>query len=113
MGKFDEYNLTSSHVQHVIKGERPWVITLSRGIHNYTGQGADDGVVFIDLNYSAISELCAQSSMGDKGYVFILDQDGNIVYHPQQQQLYNELQTENISLVMNAELILSLQRAEE
>ena len=103
MGKFDEYNLTSSHVQHVIKGERPWVITLSRGIHNYTGQGADDGVVFIDLNYSAISELCAQSSMGDKGYVFILDQDGNIVYHPQQQQLYNELQTENISLVMNAE----------
>ena len=40
--------------------------------------------------------------MGDKGYVFILDQNGNIVYHPQQQQLYNELQTENISLVMNA-----------
>ena len=103
VGKFDVYNLTSSHVQHVIKGERPWVITLSRGIHNYTGQGADDGVVFIDLNYSAISELCAQSSMGDKGYVFILDQDGNIVYHPQQQQLYNELQTETISLVMNAE----------
>lgn len=57
---------------------------------------------FLDLNYSAISELCAQSSMGDKGYVFILDQNGNIVYHPQQQQLYNELQTENISLVMNA-----------
>ena len=103
VGKFDEYNLTSSHVQNVIKGERPWVITLSRGIHNYTGQGEDDGVVFIDLNYSAISELCAQSSMGDKGYVFILDQDGNIVYHPRQQQLYNELQTENISLIMDAD----------
>ena len=103
VGKYDQYNLTSSHVQNVIKGERPWVITLSRGIRNYTGTTADDGVVFLDLNYSAISELCAQSSMGDKGYVFILDQDGNIVYHPRQQQLYNELQTENISLVMNAE----------
>ena len=103
VGKFDEYNLTSSHVQHVIKGERPWVITLSRGIHNYTGQGADDGVVFIDLNYSAISELCDQNSIGDKGYVFILDQNGNIVYHPSQQQLYNELQTENIDIVMNAD----------
>ena len=102
VGKYDQYNLTSSHVQNVIKGERPWVITLSRGIRNYTGTTADDGVVFLDLNYSAISELCAQSSMGDKGYVFILDQDGNIVYHPRQQQLYNELQTENISLVMNA-----------
>ena len=90
VGKYDHYNLTSSHVQNVISGERPWVITLSRGIRNYTGEGDSDGVVFIDLNYSA------------KGYVFILDQDGNIVYHPQQQQLYNELQTENISLIMNA-----------
>jgi len=94
--------LTSSHVQHIISGERPWVITLSRGIRDRSGSGEKEGVFFIDLNYSAISELCAQSSMGDKGYVFILDQNGNIVYHPQQQQLYNELQTENISLVMNA-----------
>ncbi|WP_373212956.1 cache domain-containing protein [Ruminococcus sp. 5_1_39BFAA] len=94
--------LTSSHVQHVIKGERPWVITLSRFIPDYT-DGGGEGVVFIDLNYSAISELCDQNSIGDKGYVFILDQDGNIVYHPQQQQLYNELQTENIDLVMNAD----------
>ena len=102
VGKYDHYNLTSSHVQNVISGERPWVITLSRGIRNYTGEGDSDGVVFIDLNYSAISELCTQNSVGTKGYVFILDQDGNIVYHPQQQQLYNELQTENISLIMNA-----------
>lgn len=102
VGKYDHYNLTSSHVQNVISGERPWVITLSRGIRNYTGEGDSNGVVFIDLNYSAISELCTQNSVGTKGYVFILDQDGNIVYHPQQQQLYNELQTENISLIMNA-----------
>ena len=102
VGKYDHYNLTSSHVQNVISGERPWVITLSRGIRNYTGEGDSDGVVFIDLNYSAISELCTQNSVGAKGYVFILDQNGNIVYHPQQQQLYNELQTENISLIMNA-----------
>ena len=60
-------------------------------------------MVFIDLNYSAISELCDQNSIGDKGYVFILDQNGNIVYHPSQQQLYNELQTENIDIVMNAD----------
>lgn len=89
--------ITSSHVQHAIRGERPWVITLSRMIE---GDGGKKGVVFIDLNYSAISELCANSNIGEKGYVFILDQDGAIVYHPQQQQLYNELQTENTGLVM-------------
>ena len=95
--------LTSSHVQHVIRGERPWVITVSRGVRNFTGSGNIEGVVFIDLNYSAISELCDQNSIGSKGYVFLLDQDGNVVYHPQQQQLYNELQTENIDLVMNTD----------
>ncbi len=97
--------LTSSHVQHVISGERPWVITLSRGIRNMnSGSGREkEGVFFIDLNYNAISELCNQGMVGTQGYAFILDADGNIVYHPQQQQLYNELQTENISLIMEAD----------
>ena len=95
--------LTSSHVQHIISGERPWVITLSRGIRDREGSGEKEGVFFIDLNYSAISELCDQSTVGTKGYAFILDARGNIVYHPQQQQLYNELQTENISLIMDTE----------
>ena len=85
--------------------ERPWVITLSRGIRNLnSGSGREkEGVFFIDLNYSAISELCNQGMVGTQGYAFILDADGNIVYHPQQQQLYNELQTENIRLIMEAD----------
>ncbi len=100
----EESGLTSSHVQHAIEGERPWVITLSRRIPNtLEHKGGNDGAFFIDLNYSAISELCDQNSIGEKGYVFILDEEGNVVYHPQQQQLYNELQTENIETVMNAD----------
>ena len=95
--------LTSSHVQHIISGDRPWVITLSRGIRDRSGSGEKEGVFFIDLNYSAISGLCDQSTVGTKGYAFILDAKGNIVYHPQQQQLYNELQTENISLIMDTD----------
>lgn len=100
--------LTSSHVQHIISGERPWVITLSRGIRDRSGSGEKEGVFFIDLNYSAISELCDQSTVGTKGYAFILDAKGNIVYHPQQQQLYNELQTENISLIMDTDEVTVL-----
>ena len=95
--------LTSSHVQHIISGERPWVITLSRGIRDRSGSGEKEGVFFIDLNYSAISGLCDQSTVGTKGYAFTLYAKGNIVYHPQQQQLYNELQTENISLIMDTD----------
>lgn len=96
-------SLTSSHVQHIISGERPWVITLSKGIRNPSGGGEKEGVFFIDLNYNAISALCDENITGNQGYAFILDQEGNIVYHPQQQQLYNELQTENIDLIMEAD----------
>lgn len=96
-------SLTSSHVQHIISGQRPWVITLSRGIRDQSSGVEKAGVFFIDLNYSAISELCDQNNIGNRGYAFILDAEGNIVYHPQQQQLYNELQTENISLILEAD----------
>ena len=86
--------LTSSHVQHIISGERPWVITLSRGIRDRSGSGEKEGVFFIDLNYSAISGLCDQSTVGTKGYAFILDAKGNIVYHPQQQLIYSGFKEE-------------------
>ena len=99
----DSICLSSAHVQHVISGERPWVITLSRYIPDLAGE-KEGGVLFVDLNYSAIRKLCDASSVGKKGYIFILDEEGNIVYHPQQQQLYNELQTEYIDEVMNCKM---------
>lgn len=92
--------MSSAHVQHVVKGQRPWVITLSRYIENQQ-ENMPGAVLFVDLNYSAIRRLCEESSVGKKGYIFILDAEGNIVYHPQQQQLYNELQTEYIEEVKN------------
>lgn len=98
----EQIYLSSAHVQHIVEGKRPWVITLSRFIPNQ--DNSQDGcVLFVDLNYSAIRTLCDASSVGEKGYIFILDDQGNIVYHPQQQQLYNELQTEHIDEVRNCE----------
>ena len=94
--------LTSSHVQHVIYGEHPWVITMCEGIGN-AGNNENKGVIFIDLNYNAISELCDSNELGSGNYIFILDKNGEIVYHPKQQQIYNDLVTENIDAVMNAD----------
>ena len=47
----------------------------------------------IDLNYSAIRAV-TKGSIGDKGYVFIWIRTETLFYHPSQQQLYNELQTD-------------------
>ena len=91
--------LSSSHVQTLIQGDYQWVITLSKTIQN-PDTGRAGGILFIDLNYNAIHDLCKNISLGSTGYIFILDNHGNIIYHPQQQLIYSGLKTENSAAVM-------------
>lgn len=91
--------VSSSHVQNAIRSSYKWVITLSRAlVNNQTGER--EGLFFVDLNYSAISDLCNNNSIEEKGYIFVLDAEGNIVYHPKQQLMYGGLKTENIDAIM-------------
>ena len=91
--------ISSSHVQNSIKSSYKWVITLSKALIDYN-TAKKDGVFFVDLNYTAISELCNNNSIGNKGYIFIVDENGNIIYHPKQQLMYGGLITENIDEIM-------------
>lgn len=93
--------ISKPHVQNGIQGNYKWVITMSRCLLDHSGNPS--GVLFIDLNYSAISQLCENNSIGRQGYIFILDSAGQIVYHPQQQLLYGGLKTEHTQEVMEAE----------
>lgn len=94
--------VSSSHVQNAIQSSYKWVITLSRAlVNNQTGER--EGLFFVDLNYSAISDLCNNNSIEEKGYIFVLDAEGNIVYHPKQQLMYGGLKTENIDAIMECE----------
>ena len=87
--------LTSSHVQNVIPTSYEWVITLSRAmVNSQTNQR--EGVFFVDLNFEAISDLCDNYQLGARGYIFILDEQGNIIYHPRQQLIHGGLLSENI-----------------
>lgn len=91
--------VSSSHVQNAIQSSYKWVITLSKAlVNNQTGER--EGLFFVDLNYSAISDLCNNNSIEEKGYIFVLDAEGNIVYHPKQQLMYGGLKTENIDAIM-------------
>jgi two-component system sensor histidine kinase YesM len=51
----------------------------------------------VDMNFSKIEQLCSQVSLGKRGYIYIADQAGNIIYHPQQQIIYAGLKIENIA----------------
>ncbi|MDD2970694.1 MAG: sensor histidine kinase [Lachnospiraceae bacterium] len=93
--------ITPSHVQNLIADEYKWVVTLSQSIQN-KDTGEIEGVLFIDLNYRSISTLCENISLGSKGYVFILDKDGKIIYHPRQQLLYSGVQKEETGTILRS-----------
>jgi two-component system, sensor histidine kinase YesM len=76
---------SSPHVQNLFPGEYRWVVSLSRSVTVRNGDERIDGVMLLDVNFSAIDDLCQRVSLGKKGYVYITDPDGNLIYHPQQQ----------------------------
>jgi len=93
--------ITSSHVQNIVSDEYSWVVTMSKAIRNpLTNEVL--GVFFVDLNYRSISNLGEDINLGLKGYVFMIDEAGDIVYHPKQQLLYSGLWEEEMDSILNA-----------
>ncbi len=93
--------ISSSHVQDLVANEYRWVISLSREITSQR-TGKTIAVLLVDLNYRVIRDLCASIDLGSRGYAFILGNNGDIIYHPQQQLIYSNLKRERINEVVTA-----------
>lgn len=91
--------ISSSHVQNMILNDYNSVISLSRELSSDVGD-EKLGVLLVDLNYSVINDICNKIKLGNRGYVFIVDAQGNIVYHPDQQLIASNQKVELISQVM-------------
>ncbi len=91
--------VSSSSIQNVIDGQYRWVITLSRTINN-SATAEEYGVMLVNLNFSVISRLLSRISLGRRGYLFVVDSQGGIVYHPRQELIYSDLEQEYIDEVV-------------
>lgn len=91
---------SSSHVQNFIEDQYPWVVSLSNA--NYDINNKFIGVTLIDINYKVFTDLCNKVQIGKKGYVFIIDENGDMVYHPNQQLIYSNIKEENITRILGA-----------
>ena len=90
---------SSPYVQNSFAGQYAWVMTLSRTVV-YTRDGQKEtGVLMADYYFTAITSLCENISLGKSGYVYLVDTETEIVYHPQQQLIYAGLKEENLSAV--------------
>lgn len=95
--KKGEFTISSSHVQDIEEYKYPWVVSLSSAI---TEDSHDIGVLLVDLNYKVIDNLCKSVQLEDKGYIFIIDETGNLLYHPRQNLIYSGLKREPIDQIM-------------
>ena len=91
MDKYAVGFISAPHVVSLFEGEYPWVITMTSPL-NVEGEC----YVALDISCTNISSYINDVGIGQRGYCFLLDSDGNIVYHPQQQLIYSNLKSENI-----------------
>jgi two-component system sensor histidine kinase YesM len=97
-----EYVISPSHVQPVFKDKYPWVVSLSMELTSRES-GTKFGIFLIDLNFSVMNDMLQDIRLGQRGYLFIVNSEGQIVYHPQQQLIYSKLKTEKIQEVLQIE----------
>ncbi len=91
--------VSSSYVQDIVEGRYPWVVSLSKEIFS-TEDHRSLGVLLVDLKFNRINELCRSLVVGKKGYNFIVDGNGNYVFHPTQQLVYSSLRTEPVNSIL-------------
>lgn len=97
----DHLFFSSPHIQNLFKTTYKWAVSISKQASYRIGsEQADQGVLAIDMNFKTINELSKQVSFGKRGYIYIIDSFGNIVYHPQQQLIYAGLKYENLERVL-------------
>lgn len=65
---------------------------LRRGTH--AGKGHAVGVLLIDLKYSALASLFSSVKLSGSGYVYLIDGDGVLIYHPERSLIASGLVTE-------------------
>lgn len=87
--------MTAPHVVTIFESWYPWVVTMTEALAPLPGRDDTAAWVSLDLSFSNISGYINSVSIGQRGYCFLMDRAGNIVYHPQQQLLYSGLKSED------------------
>lgn len=92
--------ISASHTQNYLKNEGKWVFSLSTAIME---ENKILGIVLIDMSYKNLTDMCNDIQLGEKGYVYIVGQGQEMIYHPKQQLIYSGILQEDLARVMQQE----------
>src|SRR5699024_196549 len=89
-------NISRPHVESIFINQYPWVVTIYEDVEDGRGEIRH---LALDIRFSNIANYIDEVGIGQRGYCFLTDLDGNNVYHPQQQLInagLREEYTENL-----------------
>ena len=107
VGQMENIHFSTPHVQNLFDNTSYryyWVISLSQAVELTNRGNSTLGVLLVDMNYSSIEQLLNKANTDtDSEYVYLMDGDGEIIYHPKQKLLYTNLYEENNLTAVNYE----------
>lgn len=94
----ENLHFSTPHVQNIFKDSNYryyWVVSLSRAVELTSAGKTSRGVLLVDMNYSSIQQLFEKINSTGVGYTYLINQNGEIIYHPRQELIYSNLYQEN------------------
>ena len=89
-----DFVISLPHVGNLYEDDYPWVVTLTRRMD--PAVFGSDMAIAVDFSFSGIAQYIDNVGFGRHGYCYVIDRDGEMVYHPQQQMLYAGIREENV-----------------
>ena len=92
----ENFHFSSPHVQNLFHDpQHPWVVSPSRQVQLTRSGGTESGVLLVDMSFGGIEQICRDAELFNGGYVYLVDNTGELIYHPRQQLIYAGLLEEN------------------
>lgn len=95
----ENLHFSMPHVQYIFDdggSQYRWIITLSRAVEITRGTATEQGVLLIDMTYEDLSYMLDNIPLGNHGYLYLMSNGGELIYHPKMQLIEAGLETDNI-----------------
>lgn len=99
VGQMENIHFSTPHVQNLFDDTSYryyWVVSLSRAVELTNNGNSTLGVLLVDMNYKSIEQLLTKANTDNASeYIYLMDGNGEIIYHPKQKLIYTKLCEEN------------------